>query len=449
MREIGPQDHAEVVALLRAEVIGSLSRRELSRGELQQELKTLSRQRFRLPGAKSTRTFSVPTLERWYYAYKKGGLEALKPKPRSDRGRARALSEELRDLILDIRREHPNASAALIQRTLVADGRLEPDAVSPVTLRRLFGEHGLDRLSLRGGHGGKTRLRWQAQSPDALWHGDVCYGPGLLIDGLRRSLRIHALLDDASRFIVAIEALHTECESDMLALFGDALRRRGLPDALYLDNGSTYRGESLRVACERLGTTLLHANPYDPQARGKMERFWRTLREGCLDYVGSLGSLHEVNLRLWAFLDQHYHKAPHASLMGSSPERVYAPSSRPVVPVDEDQLRAAFTARESRRVRRDSTLDVAGVTFELDQGFLAGRIVTVAHCMLDRPLQPWVEYQQKRYALRPVDPKANAHRKRRQLPDQDAPTVPFDPPQALLDKAMRRNRPARRRKDLP
>ena len=81
-------------------------------------------------------------------------------------------------------------------------------------------------------------------------------------------------MDDASRYVVALEAHHTEREVDMLGLFVRALRRHGKPDALFLDNGSTYRGDTLATACARLGITLVHARPYDPQARGKMERFW-------------------------------------------------------------------------------------------------------------------------------------------------------------------------------
>jgi len=111
--------------------------------------------------------------------------------------------------------------------------------------------------------------------------------------GKSHPLRIHALLDDASRYVVALEAHHTEREVDMVGLMVRALRKHGPPDALYLDNGATYRGETLATACARIGTSLVHARPYDAPARGKMERFWRTLREGCLDFLGSVSSLHD------------------------------------------------------------------------------------------------------------------------------------------------------------
>lgn len=439
MDDIKPKDHAETVALFRSEIIGALCRRDLDRGELSAELRKLSKQRLRRPGDDKTVTISVPTLERWYYRYRKGGIAALVPRPRSDRGRARALRAEQRQLLCDIRREHTAASVPLILRTLVLDGRLPKSAVSPATVRRLYAEQGLDRVPLRDGQGAHTRLRWQAAAPMALWHGDVCHGPAIVIGGKSRSLRIHALLDDASRFVVALEAHHSEREIDMLGLFVRAVRRFGLPDALYLDNGSTYSGVALRVACERLGVTLIHAAPYDAPARGKMERFWRDVREGVLDWVGGVTSLHDVAVRLWAWLDQHYHTAPHAGLWGRAPGVVFSEAPPRLDSLDEDKLRVALTVRERRRVRRDTTLSVGGKDYELDQGFLAGRIVTVARCLVDPNDAPWVEHEGKRLPLRTVDAVGNATRKRpRRRPGAaTAPMlhVPFDPPGALLDKA--------------
>jgi len=444
---LSPKDAAEKTALFRSEVVGALTRRDLDHGELRAELAELAAQRFRPPGADQTRRFSVPTLERWYYAYRQGGLEALAPVPRSDRGRARELTAEQRQLLCDIRREHPTASVPLILRTLIADGRLAKDAISAATVARLFREQGLDRAAYRPGDAGHTRLRWQAERPSALWHGDVCHGQALVVDGKKRALRIHGFLDDASRFVVALEAHHAEREVDMLGMLVAALRKHGAPDALYLDNGSTYVGEALKLGCERLGITLLHARPYDPQARGKMERFWRTLREGCLDHLGSVTSLHDVQVRLGAFLDQHYHAAPHAGLMGQTPASVWDASERDrrADAVTEDDLVRALTVRARRRVRRDTTISAHGRAYQLDQGFLAGRIVTVGYTLVgDAP--PWVEHDGKRFELHPVDPLKNAKRRRPAPPEAPAHTVPFDPPGALLDRAAGR-RPRHSKKE--
>ena len=177
MKDLTPKDHAEAVATFRHAVIGPVCARELSYGELAEALREIAKVRVRPPGSKLTTTYSVPTLERWLYAYRQGGLTALQPRARSDKGRGQHLADEVRQLICDIRREHPNASARLIVRTLEADGRLEVGTIKPSTVRKLLRQEGLDRLAVRDGTGAKTRLRWQAAAPDALWHADVCHGP--------------------------------------------------------------------------------------------------------------------------------------------------------------------------------------------------------------------------------------------------------------------------------
>lgn len=162
-----PRDHAEAIALFRAEIIGALARREFDHGDLAAAMRALAAERYRPPGSPTARAISVPTLQRWLYSYRRGGLVALRPASRSDRGRARELTPEQRELLLDIRREYPTASVPLILRTLVADGRLAADVVSRSTVVRFYRDAGLERGVCPDGH---TRLRWQADHAGALWH---------------------------------------------------------------------------------------------------------------------------------------------------------------------------------------------------------------------------------------------------------------------------------------
>ena len=226
---LGPRDHSEAVALFRAQVVGELAAQQLKRGQLRAELRRLSGIRFRPPGASCTRYYGASTLERWYYRLRSGGVEALRPTGRSDRGHARALNDEQRELLVAIKRENPRASADLILRTLELDGRLPKGAVSAPTVRRLFGENGLDRASIRVEAGGRARMRWEAAAPGVLWHSDVCHGPALRAGGRSVPLRIHAILDDASRYVVAIQACDNERESEMLSLTAKALQAHGRP----------------------------------------------------------------------------------------------------------------------------------------------------------------------------------------------------------------------------
>jgi len=198
MEHLSPKNHGEEVAVFRHGLIGELAVRELDHGARSAALRRLSEQRVRAPGSDTTRRYSVATLERWLYAFKKGGLEALVPRARGDRGRGRDLDPQLRELLCDIRREHPSVSVKVILRTLLADGRMGSE-VTAGTVRRMLAERGLTRTAAADGDGTKTRLRWQAECPGALWHGDVCHGPTLTLDGKRTPVRVHGLLDDASR----------------------------------------------------------------------------------------------------------------------------------------------------------------------------------------------------------------------------------------------------------
>lgn len=430
MEPLTPKNHGEEVAIFRHGLIGALASSNLDHGALADALRRLSEQLVRPPGSDTMRKYAVPTYERWLYDFKEGGLAALVPRARSDRGRGRDLDPELRELLCDIRREHSDVSVSLMLRTLRADGRCGDD-VRACTVRRMLASRGLTRTTPVEAESGKARLRWQAERPSALWHGDVCHGPTLTLDGKRTPVRVHALLDDASRFVVALRVENNEREETMLSLFSQALMEHGKPDALYLDNGSTYRGAVLQIVCSRLGITLLHAKPYDAPARGKMERFWRRMREEALSHIGEVASLADIEQRLRTWLVRFYQSAPHAGILGRAPSTRFAEGEK--VRVSEEQLRTALTVRAQRRVRRDSTVSIGGTVYEVPLGYLAGQIVTVATSLFDGK-DPVIELDQKRIPLRVVDPVANGKLRRPpRRPTAERPDRPvdFDPGRTL------------------
>jgi hypothetical protein len=127
--------------------------------------------------------------------------------------------------------------------------------------------------------------------------------------------------------------------------------------------------------------------------------------------------------------------------MGKSPETVFAAAGLGVTDdLDEDKLRRALTVRERRRVRRDNTLAMDGTDWETSLHFLAGRLVTVARSLIDADAPPWIEYEDKVYPLAAVDPVRNARRARspQSLERPHPARVSFDPPVALVDRAVGR-----------
>jgi hypothetical protein len=146
-------------------------------------------------------------------------------------------------------------------------------------------------------------------------------------------------------------------------------------------------------------------------------------------------SLHDVQARLLAFLDEHYHQAPHGGLFGKAPGDAWKGAQ--LRSVDEAALAIALTTRARRRVRRDGTLDVDGVPWQLDQSFLAGALVVVAIDMTGSRA-PVVEHDGRHYVLRPVDVVAAGKTRRKPIAAPSAKQTPFDPPGALLDQLVGR-----------
>lgn len=425
----------EAMALFRLGIVGDLLAADLPAGDLQAELRARSETRYRPPGAPASRRYHWKTLQSWYYAAKHGGLDALRPASRQQ-GYALALPADRRELLLQIRREHPTAPADLILETAIAQGVVDRDQVSVSTLRRLFQAHDLPR-SVANRADRRARQRWEAASVGALWHADVCHIWRADLSGDRRKVYVHGLLDDHSRFGLTLEGRDAERETDLLSVLFGALLRYPPPAALYVDNGACYRGEVLAKVCDRLGIKLIHAKPYDPQARGKMERFWRTMRQRCTDHLPIGATLQDVNSALLAYLDADYHVRPHASLMAETPFKRFQVGLRALpAPWSAADLAAALEITDTRRVAGDATFSVEGRLYEVRGLHLRHRMIEVVlDPFTDAPLR--ASYQGQPVVFGPCDPAANRHRRRPAPVEAPAPTVPFDPVAALLARARK------------
>jgi putative transposase len=374
---IPPPTRTEALALFRHAIVGDLLSSDLVGRTLQAELERRAKIRYRPPGASASRTYHWKTLQRWLLSAR-DGLHALLPAPRK-RGFALGLDAEARQLLLDMRDEHPTAAADLLLDAAVRNGALKADALSLPTLRRMYAANGMKRVGAKPRHvRARDRRRWETERVCCVWHTDVCHVWRQKPDGGAQKVYVHAILDDHSRFIVAMKACEGETENDLLELLVEALLRYPAPEVLYTDNGSTYRGDLLTLALDKLGIRLLHAAPYDPEARGKMERFWRTMRQRLLDHDTSPRTLHELNAALLAWIDADYHRRPHGGLMGDKPGRRFREglSSLPG-PKSIEAIAQAFEVRRPAKVRKDATFSVDGVLYEVRGRHLAGKTIQV------------------------------------------------------------------------
>jgi hypothetical protein len=199
--------------------------------------------------------------------------------------------------------------------------------------------------------------------------------------------------------------------------------------AHYVDNGANYRSQQLALVCAKLGVALIHARPYQPAGKGKIERWFRTVRAQLLSRLAppDTASLEALNRRLWAWVETEYHHSPHRGLDEQTPLDRWAMSADKVrLPGAQLDLDALFLFEAKRRVQRDRTVSLNGTIFEVD-ALLVGETITLRYdpaAPASRGLEVWHNEQFVSRAT-PLDAYANCF-VRRQRPSQtiDADTPP-------------------------
>jgi putative transposase len=368
----------EQTALFRYSLIADLVHREKAEKGLYRLLREKAERAYEIPGSRRTRV-AAETIRDWLSAYRRGGFDALRPQVRRDQGRARAIPQEIADLLCQIKDETPALSvgAAIEQARLAGAG--DHLHLAPATVHRLLSRHGLmDKR--RNEPTSKDRRRFAFEKAGELWMSDVMHGPAITIEGGRkRKAYLVGLLDDATRVVPYAAFALSENTAAFLPVLQQAILRRGVPKRLYVDNGAAYRSNHLSLVCAKLGITLIHARPYLPQGKGKQERWFRTVRMQLLPTLGGadLLGLDALNRRLWAWVEAEYHQSPHKGLDGMTPLDRWAMAAHDVRLVGpECDLDEMFLFEQKRRVQRDRTVSLHGVVYEVDAS-LVGETVTL------------------------------------------------------------------------
>ena len=352
----------------------------------------------------------------WLRKYRYGGFDALKPKPRSDAGASRALPQNVRDLLVSIKEDNPELSVQLCIKEALASQRVPADILlAPTTVHRALSRAGLMRKLGDGGAEGDRR-RFAFANAGELWMSDVMHGPAVAVAGRgRRKTYLIAFLDDATRVVPYAAFALAESTTAFLPVLKQAVMRRGLPKRLFVDNGSAYRSQHLALVCAQLGITLIHARPYQPQSKGKQERWFRTVRMQLLPLLSDAdtASLDALNRRLWAWVEGEYHQSPHRGLDGETPLDRWAKRADDVHYLDgKADFEEMFLFEAKRKVARDRTVSLNGLIYEVDAS-LVGATVTLRFepSVQHRGVQVWHEGK-KVHDAKVVDVYANAFVKR-------------------------------------
>ena len=267
------QDERQQIAVFRFQVIGDLvGNAELSPGEQERLIREKCNRKWNMPFSSKTR-LTRSTILRWMKLYRESGgkLDALVNQQRSDQGNSRVIDQEIGLALIRLRKELPKATVQGLIETMKKRKLVSPGlSLAPATVWRFLKQHG---MSKPGATVPEDRRKFEAELPNDLWQSDCMHGPSVLHDGKMRKTYLLAFIDDHSRLIPHAEFYLSESLDCYIRALEQALSTRGLPRKLYVDNGPAFRSHHLEYISASLSIALVHARPYKPQGKGKIERF--------------------------------------------------------------------------------------------------------------------------------------------------------------------------------
>ncbi len=384
----GRAERARRIALFRYELIQDLIDGKLScrqRGALVREL--TGKEHDGPFGEKVV--VSRPTLDRWCRWWRAGGFAALVPRPARVHPRTPA---EVLDLAAAVKRENLGRTATQVARILRAQSGWAP---SERTLQRHF-----ERLELHAPPPapGVVFGRFEAVRPNEIWTGDALHGPA--VQG--RKTYLFAFVDDHSRAVMGHRFGFAEDTVRLAAALRPALASKGVPESIYVDNGSAFVDSWLLRACATLGIKLVHSTPGRPQGRGKIERFFRTVREQFLIELSTpegepVTDLGRLNRLFTAWVETVYHARVHSSTGVAPLARWQAGITHPVPTPTPAQLREAFLWSALRTVAKTATVSLHNNVYQVDAA-LVGRKVELVFDPFDLA-DVEVRYRARSYGL--------------------------------------------------
>jgi transposase InsO family protein len=393
-------DVRNAIALLRHQIISPVL---IDRDRTQVEyFQSIAKQQFNVPGV-GLKIFSAHTMKAWLKKYRKFGFSGLLPKVRTDRGEIRRIDDQLTKKIIELRTELMHLSVSKFYARAKSAEALGEPPICELTLRRFLKVHNLfeskDPL--------KPRRRYEMDRFGELWVSDFMHGP-VLEDGKRRRKAILlAIIDDYSRMIVGAVWSYQETTFSIELVFKEAVLKYGKPDRLYTDNGPSFSSSYLRSVCAHLGIGLIHSKPYDSPSRGKIERYFRTVRECFLsDFTGK--TLKELNDHFQVWLRDGYHQKNHSGIDCRPIDRLQRSNmDYPRERVNEEILEELFLVRTTRHVNKDATISFQSLIYETPPKYIGLQVDL--RFKQDQPREVYLYDQGERITkLKAVDARANA-----------------------------------------
>ena len=362
----------------------------------------------------STVTYSYKTLEKWKSQYSIGGLDALMPGTRSDKGIPRALNEDAIAEIYRIKEEHPRMNATQIYTHLVRESFI-PATVSVDSVQRFIRHN--DLKSARDPNL-RDRKAFEEDEFGKIWQADTCYLPHITEDGTSRRVYCIMIIDDHSRLLVGGELFYNDNACNFQKVLKDAIATYGIPDKLYVDNGCSYSNAQLSMICVSLGILLLHTRVRDGASKGKVERHFRTLKERWLYTLDmeSIQSLAQFNGMLKDYM-RDYNTTFHRGIDTIPLERYQASKDHPRKPESRQWLDDCFYNRITRKVRKDSTISIDKVCYDVPMQFISAKVEV--RYLPDDMTSAYILFEGEKFPIRQTSRNDNCHTRRNNPPAID------------------------------
>lgn len=310
--------------------------------------------------------FTWRTIETWHYRYKNYGVTSMDISPRADKGKPRKVTPEevleaINQALPHFRQKNKGSTAnptkTAIYRLCIEKGWLRADQIARNTFSRMVEQY--EMLKDDPGEN-KRRLAFSMQYANQLWQADTMFGP--YVGG--KQTKLIAFIDDASRVLCHGEFFFNENADSMIRALRSAFYKRGLPEQLLVDNGSIYCCQEITLICARVGCILRHTAVRDAAAKGKIERFFRRVRDQFLIRNLDLSSIDKLNRQFTDWVEQDYNGTVHSTLGMKPIDRFGVDLSRIRFLSPSQDTDEMFYAETTRTVKKDSTFTFKRVRYE-------------------------------------------------------------------------------------
>jgi putative transposase len=320
--------------------------------------------------------YKAHTFKKWLKLYRRYGFDALIPKDREDKGQSRKITPRLTQDITQAVIAYPFLSGSALYRLLISEGKIPPGGINEGTLRKYIKDNRLKELTSTSP---VARKKFEKEYINELWTADCMHGPYLKLQDQPRKHKVFliAAIDDHSRMICARGWFSHENSTALEKALKLGFSRFGLPKTLYCDNGSLFSSYHLQLACAQLGIALIHSKPYDSPSRGKIERFFRTVRDKFLAplHIDEINDLDQLNHQFEHWLEKEYHKHLHTGIEETPMDRFMRGIEKtPIKRVSQEELDSAFQMTIYRKVKNDATVSIHSILYQCPPEFIGKRI---------------------------------------------------------------------------